>query len=82
MDKIISTIRSAFMANRWTWTIDGEPKEPTRDDIKDLLEQALSALEGTDSPAASIEIGRLIVKKDADHRDVYLWIGDLTDDQN
>jgi len=50
--------------------------EPTPTNIVEVLQRAQTALESEDDQA-SYELGGIIVRKDAGHTDVYVYVGEI-----
>lgn len=62
------------------WRIDGRLAQPTHDDVQKLIAAMLNDVRtmGYDS----IESGGILVKRDGNHVDVYLHVGELNETDN
>lgn len=62
------------------WKIDGRLAHPTQDDVNRLIAAMVDDVRkmGYDS----IESGGILVKRDGDHVDVYVHVGELSETDN
>lgn len=58
------------------WKINGELEHPTEADIKLTVERAVDMLD-KEPVGASLEVGRLLVRKSPSNYDVYIMIGEV-----
>lgn len=69
-------IESIFLLHDYKWRIDGELRAPSSEDIETVIERAKTYLD----EGGSIEIGRLIIQKmdqDKELYDVYVHVGSI-----
>ena len=71
-----SDLAKIFKENGWTWKVKGRPNGiiPDEDDIEAALDEAARILHNQ-SAGAQLHIGRLIVVKQANNHDVYVFTG-------
>jgi hypothetical protein len=71
------TLHSIFKINKLEWRkTDGTKFLPTAEDFGQALDKVKSMLYDEED-GTQIEFGRLIVKKSADHYDVYCRLGEI-----
>lgn len=75
---IAQTVQKFMQEKGYTWNFSTGAKTPTTDDIEKTLGKIVEALE-TEPDQAQVQIGRMIVKKDNGHLDVYVHIGEIGD---
>lgn len=80
MSKLSDQIEMLFKARGYKWRIGGELRFPTAEDIEKVLRTAKASIDMDGGTEVQLEIGRLIVRKDAGHYDVYVYFGELNDD--
>jgi hypothetical protein len=71
-------LRRLFVEHNLTWNIDGEQVVPSTEQIQDVLasmRKELSSVLYDGTP--QIELGHLILQKNASHYDLYVHIGEL-----
>lgn len=73
--RIWSAIRDHYPQLRWRNPVD-QAFEPTASNFVTLIRKAEEALEN-EPDDTSYELGGVIVRKDAGHLDVFVYIGDL-----
>jgi hypothetical protein len=78
-DLLVVRLFRLFQQFGYSWKINGEDTVPSEDDLKKALDRAKELL--YDEPVPSqLEVGRLIVRRWADHKfDVYLQLGTYND---
>lgn len=64
-----------FFVNGWTWRVGGELIVPSEDDIAKTLDRMKEVLY-TEPDGTQMELGRLIMRKDAEGYEVYVYLGD------
>ena len=74
-DPIEDELEEVFMRHEHTWTIDGEQKLPNAKDIRITIDQMKALLYDEEEPRVSGEVGGLIIKRENDNFDVYVYIG-------
>lgn len=79
--ELANNIHSIFVRHGYQWTINGTLTTPSVEDIKDLLDK-LGAIMDDDPTATTIETGRLLVRTNNEHRDVYVHVGDYNEENN
>lgn len=77
MTTLAEKISLLFEVRNYKWRIGGELRHPTANDIEKVLREAKAALDNESGTEVSLEIGRLIVRKEAGHYDVYVHFGEL-----
>lgn len=71
-------IYNVFKVNGRRWKIDGELREPTVNDIEELVNNIFEDIGKTDYD--SVESGGILIKRDGDNIDVYVHLGELHED--
>lgn len=69
----------------YKWKINDQLVIPSVTDVKMLLDRFRSALfaeDSTDDATIIMTTGRLIVKRDGNHMDVYIYLGDANEHYN
>lgn len=69
-------IETHFAVHGYLWKIDGQLRFPTDDDIRLTVERAVTML-SKEPNGASLEVGRLLIKKSSTNYDVYVMIGEV-----
>lgn len=77
MSKLSDQIEMLFKARGYKWRIGGEQRFPTSEDIEKVLRTAKASIDMDGGTEVQLEIGRLIVRKEAGHYDVYVYFGEL-----
>jgi len=75
-DEVMEAITLIMQLHRVQWSIGGKPTYPTTEDIKKVLDR-LSEIVYDEGQQA--ETGGIIVRKDSDRKQVYLYIGEYND---
>lgn len=79
-DELARDLYYLFREKDYKWKIDGELRTPYMSEIMQLLDKAVDSLyDEPDGATLLMTTGRLIIKKDAGHIDVYLLIGEYDD---
>lgn len=75
---IFDELEDLFAERGYMWKIDGEYRQPTNVEIREVVDKALVDLY-RESDGSLIEVGRLIIQK-SDNKtfDIYLHIGAIT----
>ena len=77
LSKLSNDLAQEFLGRGYTWTIDGVSRVPSSEDIEKLLDRAAADMyDEPDGATMLMTTGRLVIKKDAGHIDVYLMIGE------
>jgi len=71
-----SYVKKIFDNLGYVWKIDGRYKVPSEADIADALDRLKKELEPEPHLSENV-MGRLLVKKDGVHYDVYVHVGSL-----
>lgn len=69
-------IKAIFDQHKYTWRISGELQSPTATDIRQTIDRAKVLLQDDDTPQATLEVGRLIIKKTPHYFDIYVHVGE------
>jgi hypothetical protein len=81
MDSIEDELEEVFMRHENKWLIDGEMRLPNAKDIRITIDQMKILLYAEKEPRVSGEVGGLIIKREYDNFDVYVYIGDDTTEE-
>ena len=77
MSNLSDEIYIHFVTNDFKWLMDGQLREPTREDIEKVISHAKTALDGLDDNEVQLEVGRLLFKKREGVIDVYGLFGEI-----
>jgi hypothetical protein len=78
MMKVEEELESLFLVKGYHWNIGGNLIIPNADDIRMLIDKAKAEL--SDEPDnTQLQVGRLIIKKQNGHYDVYVMIGEASE---
>ena len=69
-----------YAARGYTWKLDGKEQIPTAEDIQLVLETAKETLDKEPGSMVQLEVGRLVLRREAGHYDVYVYFGELEDE--
>ncbi len=73
---VVDLTYQIFQKQGYTWKIDGEPKQPTKEQLEDALNaMMMNLLENPD--ASQISMGRVMLVRSEQHFDVYVNVGEL-----
>jgi len=74
---IAKSVARHFRENNFTWKMgDGSLSIPTPADLEFMFDQIIERL-GQEDDANRIEVGRLVVIKDDEHTDLYVYFGEI-----
>jgi hypothetical protein len=73
---MIDQLHKEYTDRGYTWKVDGKEVTPTRQDIADFLAEAQSRC----GDGMQLQAGHIIVQNIAGHTDVYLHLGEYTDE--
>jgi len=74
-DPIEDELEEIFMRHEYKWLIDGKQQLPNAKDLRLAIDQVKVLLYAEKDPLVSAELGRLIIKREHDNFDVYVYIG-------
>lgn len=73
---IYDDLATEFAVNDWRWAINGSFEIPGPDDIKRVVESSKEALKDAEI-GSTVTIGRLVIIKETDTYDVYIYRGEV-----
>jgi hypothetical protein len=79
MRNIAKQLALLFAARGYTWKFDEAHKVPTEEDMDQMLAHIKDTLDKNPGDGVQLEIGRLIVRRDEGHLDVYVYFGELNE---
>lgn len=72
----VKNIEQFFVNNGYTWKFSDGQRTPNAEEIAKTLTSAFSALSG-EPDKAQLEVGRLVIQKNAGFYDVYVHIAEF-----
>jgi hypothetical protein len=76
------SISTHMLINDRTWTIANEAQHPSAEDVQICLDRAREVLYADHiKDGAELFVGGLIIKREANHMDVYIYLGTMNEEQ-
>jgi hypothetical protein len=77
MTSLSNQLELVFKARGYKWQVSGELISPTVEDIDRVLDHIKETLVEQEGKDVQLETGRLLVKKNDGHLDLYVYWGEL-----
>lgn len=75
---LLEDLEEQFKVRDFKYRVNGELITPNKDDLSKILAELRRLLEN-EPDGTQVSLGRLIMKKQSDHNDVFLFLGEYND---
>lgn len=77
MRELSKQLALLYKARNYEWSVSGEKHVPTDEDMDKMLDHIKARLDEQPGDAVQLEVGRLIVRREDGHLDVYVHFGEI-----